>query len=273
MRLTKQRAFIWCGPAMMVLFLAGLLIAQWVAPPTPSETAHQIATMYRTHTHAIRVGIFLSIVGATLLAPFVAAISGQLARIEGRSPISAYCQLMMGGVLVLEIILPLMVMATAALRPERSDDAILALNDEGWLLLAGLVTTISLELVIIGFTILQDRREHPVFPRWAAWFNFVCAVFIGFGAFDIFSTTGPFAWNGLLAWWGAVGTFGTWLAGTTVLMLRAVGSQESEQAAATEQVDDAEVDQSHEVARLSADMAALRAEFALLSLRGAGSGS
>jgi hypothetical protein len=263
-RLTKQRVFVWCGPAMMVLFLLGLLIAHWVAPPQPSETAHQIATMYRMHAGAIRVGILLSVVGATLLGPFVAVVSAQLTRIEGRLPVSSYCQLMLGGVLILEIILPLMVMATAALRPARSDDAILALNDEGWLLLAGLVTTISLELVVIGFTVLKDRRVQPVFPRWAAWFNFICAVPIGCGAFDIFSTTGPFAWNGLLAWWGAVGTFGTWLVVMTVLLLRAI-AQEADEAHAPAVPDGFEFDSRQEIARLSGELVALRGEVALLS--------
>ncbi|HEY2203111.1 MAG TPA: hypothetical protein VGH99_01355 [Pseudonocardia sp.] len=256
---TKQRAFIWCGPAMMVLFLAGLLIARWIVPPAPTETAHEIATMYRTHTVAIRIGIFLAVVGTTLLAPFVSAISVQLARIEGRSPISAYCQLMLGGVLVLEVILPLMVMATAAYRPERPDEAILSLNDEGWLLLAGLVTTISLELVVTGFTILRDRRPEPVFPRWSAWFNFVCAVPIGFGIFDIFARTGPFAWDGALAWYGAVGTFGIWIAVMTVLLLRAVARQERDAGAVEDgAVEDGLGELRSEVARLRADVAALR---------------
>jgi energy-converting hydrogenase Eha subunit E len=244
---------------MMVLFLAGLLVAGWVIPPSPTGTAHEIATMYRTHAVAIRVGIFLAVVGTTMLAPFVSAISVQLARIEGRTPISAYCQLVLGGALVLEVILPLMVMATAAYRPERSDEAIRSLNDEGWLLLAGLVTTISLELVVTGLTMLGDRRPEPVFPRWAAWFNIACAVPIAFGIFDIFARSGPFAWDGALAWYAAVGTFGTWIVVMTVLLLRAVGRQESDE----RQVPDpgaGEFDVRAEIARLTAEVAELRRE-------------
>jgi hypothetical protein len=43
MRFTKERGFVLCGLAAMVLMFAGLVVAQWLPPPRPTESAHLIA--------------------------------------------------------------------------------------------------------------------------------------------------------------------------------------------------------------------------------------
>jgi hypothetical protein len=263
MRFKKERGFVLCGLVAMVLMFAGLVVAQWVAPPHPTESAHQIALMYRTHADTIRAGILLCTFGAGLLGPFMAMISVQLQRVEGRSPASAYCQMTLGGLLILELILPLMILATAAFRPDRSESAIQTLNDLGWLLLVGVVSTGVVELVVIGVAILGDARDNPVFPRWGAVLNFVCALgFVG-GALSIFFTTGPFAWNGLVAYWIPVFSFAVWIPGMVVLLLRAVARQEREERARAG--DSLDFDSAWDVARLSSEVRVLRNRVAHLS--------
>src|SRR5262249_32730210 len=207
MRFTKERGFVLCGLAAMVLMFAGLVVAQWLPPPRPTESAHQIASMYRAHAVTIRVGILLCTLGAGLLGPFMAMISVQLRRIEGRSPVSAYCQLTLGGLLILELIYPLMILATAAFRPDRPESAVQTLNDLGWLLLVGVVSTGVVELAVIGVAILGDGGDNRVFPRWGAALNFVTALAFAGGALSIFFTAGPFAWNGLVGYWIPVFAF------------------------------------------------------------------
>jgi hypothetical protein len=264
MKFTKDRAFVWCGLVAMVLMFTGLLVAQWVAPPRPTETAHQIAAMYQAHAATIRAGILLCTFGAGLLGPFMAMISVQLRRIEGRSPASAYCQMTLGGLLILELIVPLMIMATAAFRPDRSESAIQTLNDLGWLMLVGVVSTGVVELAVIGVAILGDRRRERVFPWWGGALNLLCALAFAGGALSICFTTGPFAWNGLVAYWIPVFAFGFWILGMSFLLLRAIASQELEEARTP--VDDAVgLEPSADVARLSSELRVLQKEVALLS--------
>ena len=264
MSFTKERAFVWCGLVAMVLMFTGLVVAQWLPPPRPTETAHQIAAMYHSHATVIRTGVLLCTFGAGLLGPFMAMIAVQLEKIEGRSPVSAYCQMTLGGLLILELIIPLMILATAAFRPDRSESAIQTLNDLGWLMLVGVVSTGVVELAVIGFAILGDAGDNPVFPRWGAALNLLCALAFAGGALSICFTTGPFAWNGLVAYWIPVFAFGFWILGMSILLLRAVARDEKDEAS-VETGDGSDPRPSWDIARLSAELTALRKEVALLS--------
>lgn len=237
MKIEKQRMFALCGPAMMVALLVGFALCGFIPPPSPTQSAHQIATHYRNHTDAIRLGLTLAMFGAALLGPFVAMISAQLRRIEGRSVVSGYLQLALGTLLILEFIFPMMLLGVAAFRPGRSDTAILQLSDEAWLLLVGVVSTAVVELFAIGIAIRADRREHPVFPRWSATMSFLAAVLFVSGGLVLFFKTGPFAWDGFLSWWVALAAFGAWIVVMTVLLFRAVASQEREEAEAGRQLE------------------------------------
>ena len=157
---------------------------------------------------------------AALFAPWMVAITMQMKRIEGeRAPLS-YLQLALGAIFVLEFIFPLMIWQAAAFRP--TDDPVVTqrLNDLGWLMFVGVVSTGVLEAVTIGIAILLDRRDDPVFPRWVGYLNLWCALtFVG-GGLCVFFKSGPFAWNGLIAWWLLVTGFAIWMIGMTVCLLR-----------------------------------------------------
>jgi hypothetical protein len=270
MRLTKERGFVLCGLVAMGLMFAGLVVAQWLPPPRPTESAHQVAAMYRAHAHTIRAGILLCTVGAGLLGPFMAMISVQLRRIEGRSPASTYCQMILGGLLIVELIFPLMILATAAFRPSRPESTIQTLNDLGWLMLVGVVTTSVVELAVIGVAIVGDRHQERVFPLWGAGLNFLAALAFAGGALSIWFTTGPLAWNGLVAYWIPVFAFAFWILGMSLLLLRAIARQEAEEGQTPAPGHrDGPLDRSSDIVRLTSEVTALRREVALLSQAGA----
>jgi hypothetical protein len=270
MRLTKERGFVLCGLVAMTLMFAGLVVAQWLPPPRPTESAHQIAAMYRAHADTIRAGVLLCTLGAGLLGPFMAVISVQLRRIEGRSPVSAYCQTILGGLLIVELIFPLMILATAAFRPGRPESDVQTLNDLGWIMLVGVVTTSVVELAVIGLAIVGDRHQEKVFPLWGAGLNFLAGLAFAGGALSIWFTTGPFAWNGLVAYWIPVFAFAFWILGMSILLLRAIARQEAEEGQAPTPADsDISLDAPPDIARLISEVTALRREVALLSQAGA----
>jgi hypothetical protein len=82
-----QRALIWSGPAMVVLWVgAFILLPGFIPPHDPEKTAEEIVRTYAGHTGAIKVGMIVSMAGSALLVPWAVAISGQLKRINGARP-------------------------------------------------------------------------------------------------------------------------------------------------------------------------------------------
>jgi hypothetical protein len=218
-----QRICAWGGPFCAVFLGAGLLIAGFVPPPSPTLTAAAIAAMYQVHANAIRGGMILGLVGIAGYIALVAVISVQLRRMRNISRLPAYLQLGAGSIGVLTVMFPIMIFAIAAFRPERNPSLTQLLNDAGWLVIIPAFPTFIAQFSAISFGIFQDRSPNSVYPRWAAYFNlWVAGLFIP-GGFAYFFRTGPFAWNGLFAFWLAAAAFFCWLLVMTWLVLRAIG--------------------------------------------------
>jgi hypothetical protein len=222
----------WSGPVLIVAFLVGFwAVAGFVPPPSPSDTATQIADFYRNNTTSIRVGLWMTMLAASLVAPWTVAITTQLRRIEGRNSPLAQVQLVLGALLVLEFIIPLMVWQAAAFRPDGDPEITQRLNDLGWLMFVGVVSTGVLQAIVIGVAILRDARDAPVFPRWVGYFNMWVALLFMPGGLCVFFKNGPFAWTGVFAWWLLLAAFTLWiLVMSWVVLAYAVKHQEHEHA-------------------------------------------
>lgn len=207
---TSQLLLAWGGPASTFCWLLGFLVfAQFIPPLDPAASAEAIKAHYAEHTNMIRIGMWVTMLGGALMGPFWGAVYIQLKRIEGYYAPMANVQLGLGMIVILLFVLPCFALATAAFRPERDAELIMLMNDAGWLpFVAGFHCTF-VQLFCIGIAILQDK-EQKVFPRWLAYVNFwVALLFLPAGC-ALFFKTGPFAWNGILAFWLAVVDFCGW---------------------------------------------------------------
>lgn len=226
MNRNSQLICAWAGPLGIALSGIGLWpIAHFFPPHLPSASATTIAALYQQDANMIRLGMLLLMIGAALWAPFIAAISIQLKRIEGASPVMAYTQLAAGAIGVIVLTAPVMVFTAAAFRPERAPELTQLLNDLGWLLLVMPFGPAAVQLLAIGLAILADTRAGPIFPRWLGFFNlWVATLFVPAGLVTFFKT-GPFAWNGLFGFWIPAAVFGAWVAAMFLALLRAIGDQ------------------------------------------------
>jgi hypothetical protein len=225
MRSSDQKICAWGGPFCAATLGAGLLVAGFVPPPSPTLTAEQIAHIYTSHATMIRVGMILGLVGIVGFIAIVAAISAQMRRMQCRSSLPVYLQLGAGSIGVLTVMFPIMIFAITAFRPERDPQLTQLLNDVGWLIIIPAFPTFIAQFGAIAFGILQDQGPTPVFPRWVAYFNgWVVLLFVP-GGFAYFFRTGPFAWDGLLAFWVAAGAFFLWLIVMTPLLLKAIDNE------------------------------------------------
>ncbi|MEW6442201.1 MAG: hypothetical protein AB1640_14785 [bacterium] len=213
------------------IFTAGFLLAvcpllAWTIPPHhgPSFTALQVKEFYVEHLNRIRAGAFIGMVASAFYYPWGAAIAAMLRRVEnGRPPILTYTQLGAVGVAVFNSVLYFFWMGYCAFRADTmAPEALQSLNDFQYILLEFEVFPLSLWAVAIGFAILLDKSERPVFPRWVAWVNFWFAGLVMTGQFMIFFKEGPMAWNGLLAVYWPAFVFFFWICAMSTFMIKAL---------------------------------------------------
>lgn len=206
----SQLLCAWGGPASTFCWLLGFFaLAGFIPPLAPSAGAPEIARYYAEHHSMILLGMWVVMLGGALMGPFWGALHTQMKRIEGYYSPLANVQFGLGMIVILLFVMPCFSMATAAFRPERSAELVQLMNDAGWLpFVAGFHCTF-IQLLCIGLCILQDT-EQKVFPRWLAFFNFWVALLLVPAGCAMFFKTGPFAWNGLLAFWLAVVVFCSW---------------------------------------------------------------
>jgi hypothetical protein len=245
-----QKACVWAGPVMGALFVVGFAVAGFFPPPSPNQSAAEVAAMIDRHRTGIRIGIVICLASCPLLMPFLASFTIQMRRIEGRRPILAYTQLALGALATVEFVIPYVFMLVSTYRADQHPDVTRALFDISWFFFLGVVSTFVLQLAIFGIAVLIDRRSRPIFPRWLGYVNLWLAITFIPASFLVFFKTGPLAWNGLLVWWVPVCSFLLWFLPNFVFLLRAIDADDDDDVMPIERLE-------RDVSRLSARLDAL----------------
>ncbi|MFT4054124.1 MAG: hypothetical protein QM681_06425 [Novosphingobium sp.] len=222
MNTLDQKICAWGGPFCAATLGTGLLLAGFVPPPSPALSADQIAALFRDNSMLIRIGMILGLAGITGYAALVCVITAQMRRMDTPTRLAADMQLGAGAIGVLTVMFPNMLLAIAAFRPERDPALTQLLNDVAWLLIIPAFPTFLAQFGAIAIGTFTDRRPDPVFPRWVGYLNLWIGLLFCPGALAYIFRSGPFAWNGLLAFWVAAGAFFVWLVAMTPLTLGAI---------------------------------------------------
>lgn len=221
-----QSAMAWCGVAFVAVFFTGLLVAGFIPPIPPDNTALEVADQYIREQDRIRAGALIMMIATGFIIPFTAVISTQLARIEGRWTPLCFTQLAAGTVGVVAALVPVMMFMATAYRPEGRDPQITqAMNDFAWVPFIMNWPPAVAQALCVAVAIFADRRPDPIFPRWIAYFLLWAAIAFTPASLVPFFYDGPFAWNGLLSFWVAATFFGGFFLVLTYGTLRAVNRQ------------------------------------------------
>lgn len=234
MNMTVQRAMAWCAPAFVVVFFAGLLIAGFFPPIPPDNTAAEVADQYVREQDRIRLGGLIMMIATVFMMPFVAVISTQMARIEGRWTPLCFTNMVAGTIGIVAALIPVLMFLGISYRPENRDPQLIqAFNDFAWVPFIINWPPAFVQALCIAVVIFSDRSPDPVFPRWVAYFLVWDAIAFLPASGLIFFYSGPLAWNGLLSFWLAATFFGGFFLVMTYATLHAIRQQARTEGAAS----------------------------------------
>lgn len=114
-----QLGCLYCCFGFMALFGIGFLAAGFFPPPSPADSALQIAKVFRDNTTGIRAGVVICMLGSALLLPWGCAVAVQMGRIEGRMTPLAYTWVAATALVAIEFIYPSTWWGVAAFRPDQ----------------------------------------------------------------------------------------------------------------------------------------------------------
>lgn len=214
-----------CGIGFGLLFFGGLVpLSHFIPPPSPQMTGADLMAEFGPRLPFVKAGILMGLFGSSLLVPWSAMVSLQVARMEEgrRFPLWAMFSFGAGCVNAVAFILPFIFWAGAFYRPDRTPELVQLINDMTWLEFLLFFPTFSFQLICVGMAGLTQRQGRPVFPRWFLYLNLWMALIGSTGLFSIFVFSGPFAWNGVIGFWLPVGSYVPFLIVTYVQFYKAI---------------------------------------------------
>lgn len=233
----SQRAILWWGIGMAVVYGIGLIfLFDMVPPPSAKWSAAQVADFYQEKSTQIRWGAVISGWTGAFMMPILAVVTIQMARVEtGGAKIWSVLSLVSGALMSLFLALPPIFWGTAAYTADRGDEITAMMHQLG---LLTLTTTDQYYIFMwVGVTVLALRPatqqvKHNPFPRWWGYLSLWITVMFEAGAFAFVPKSGPLSWNGLLVFWSPLSLFSVWIAIQCWLIFRALRGQEADKLAA-----------------------------------------
>jgi hypothetical protein len=219
------RFAVWCGPAFLVLYLVFFVVVAGFIPPTPpSRTGTDVLAFFAEHRTRIQVGQIGAMIMSTLLFPFFAVVSREIARMErSRSPgFSILAAMQFGGGVLLIVYFQLcsMIWLILSFRADLDPSLARMLNDAAWLIFVMVFPAYVMQMLCMVVSAWRDGRTTPTWPRWTGYLNLWVALAGSGGGIAVFFTSGPFAWNGLIGFYLPIAVFAGWLATMTYVLLK-----------------------------------------------------
>ncbi|WP_443486898.1 hypothetical protein [Novosphingobium aerophilum] len=205
-----------------MMFLGIWPVAHLFPPLAPSMPHAQVAQYYREHQVGILVGGILITSASVLFFPFLGALATFMKKIEGPVSPLTWSFVMIVAYGFVTLFFAGLFFTVAAYRLDRPDTEIVLLSDIAFFLFVMPAVPAFVQNIVTGIVILQDRKTAPTLPRWLGYLNLWTGVlFLPGLAVGLFKS-GPFAWNGVLAFWLPAVVFGIWFNVMIFAMLAAI---------------------------------------------------
>jgi hypothetical protein len=226
-----HKACIYSISIAMTALTVAFVLSHVLPPASPAWGAEKVAEYYREHTTGLRIGAIFGAVGGMAYAPFCAAIAWEVKRMT-RSSEAAYVQIIFGAITTLALASPWTIFGAASFRPERPAEITYALWDLAWLPLYLASGAFAVQFAFFAWAMLSDKRKRPTFPRWFAHYTVFTGIAQALGVLVLFDTSGPLAWNGVIAFWIPFVIFGAWTNLAVKYMTEALKAEPDDEPAA-----------------------------------------
>jgi len=217
----------WCAPLFTVLtFLGFFWFAHFYAPAHANLSPEQSARWFvRQHHDGVEFGMSIWIIGACVLAFWVAQLGAMLIKMEGATPLMAITQVIAGGAIVVIVIMDASLWMGASYRVNNNGHVVQALSDAAWLSLLIAWPILSVEMLATAVITLRDRRSNPTFPRWLSWASILGSVALFTAGGPAFTLSGTFSYHGFLGYYLPFIIWVLWLNTHAVYMRRSIRHQ------------------------------------------------
>jgi uncharacterized membrane protein (DUF441 family) len=214
----------WVVPAFYTAFgVIFFALAKVMPPPRPDITTDQIVHFFHAHATTIQIGfgILVLIIGGAGVANGI--VGYHMKRMTVGSVMAyGYIGAMAVGALP-GCLLVAVCFLVAAFRPDRDPQLQVLLYDLGLLSYVGSLGCFSTAYFAFAVAILYDRNQ--IFPKWLAYVSIWQIVTEILAAPVFIFRSGPFAWNGSIAFWMGVVVFGFWLVCVIVFLKKATETE------------------------------------------------
>jgi len=210
-----ERWFAGAGLGVVPVLFVGMLLSGALPPFDPAWNADQTVEALTTHHLRHGIGYVVLAMGWSLYAFWGAAVTASIWRMERdrRPPILTMAHgILVGGNVVYFQMIAMAWMVAGFRAGDISTEISQAFSDFGWFLVLGSFAPFSLQSVVIAIATIEDRRAHRVWDNsrpitYAAW-AYAAAGLLSVAIHMVKS--GPFAFNGILAFWVTVSTWAVW---------------------------------------------------------------
>lgn len=220
-----EKRELWIGWWTLVVFynLYGLLffvVTRTQPPPKPSLDPSEVVQWFADRRHGLIYGyaIVFIVGGATAIMNSTLAYSMRrmsVSRAFAYSYLVIYALATLPGMLLMGI-----VGTVGAMRPDRDPALMSWLYDFAFLSFEGTMGVFLIGSLVWMVAVLLD--QNGVFPKWFGYLNLCNALTEVVVAPAWIFKSGPFAWDGTIAWWINMGVFVTYTAVFLTLLRRLI---------------------------------------------------
>ena len=225
-RFGAYSGFVFIG----IFFVAMLIVVRFVPPLSPALGVEEINAIFSDESLQIRLASALLVYTCAFGWYWSATVATWTAKMEGGMPVlsvtQAICALFsFGGAYFTAV-----AWVSAAFRDDRPPQLVYLLSDQGWFWIVMMGSCAVMQMIFIGWCVLSDRSGDQLFPRWVGYANLWFGVLQIPGIVVAFFKEGPFAWDGMLAFWLPLTTFSLWIFVNSWALLQVVKRVENQHA-------------------------------------------
>ena len=197
-RKLDQLICFWTVPFFYIIFAIVFVPLSWMMPPrSPNSELPQIIEFMQSPNLLIATTILILVIGLAGVSNACYAV--QMKRMTV-SPAFRFA-FMAGSITgsIVGCLFPMFCFALGAYRPGYDPDILAMLYDFGYLSFIGSLGCFCLMWSMLGLAILLDKNN--ILPKWLGYYTVWQYMTELFATTVWITTSGPFAWDGIMAFW------------------------------------------------------------------------